>query len=74
MKDAARALPGQPSMAEKPGAAAELAAEPTAELAAEPAPELAAAAPAGRLARTRSLLRRCWPPALIILAGLACGS
>jgi putative hydroxymethylpyrimidine transport system permease protein len=31
---------------------------------------LAAAAPAGRLAPARSLLRRCWPPALIIVAGL----
>jgi putative hydroxymethylpyrimidine transport system permease protein len=26
--------------------------------------------PAGRMARARAILRRCWPPALIILAGL----
>src|SRR5437870_10628554 len=69
MKDAARALPGQPPVAEKPGTAAEPAGQP-AEPAAGPAAELAAAAPAGRPARARSLLRRCWPPALIILAGL----
>ena len=30
----------------------------------------AAAGLAGRPAWARSLLRRCWPPALIILAGL----
>jgi putative hydroxymethylpyrimidine transport system permease protein len=70
MKDAARALPGQPPVAEKPAAAAEPAGQPAAELAAGPAAELAAAAPAGRLAPARSLLRRCWPPALIIVAGL----
>ena len=70
MKDAARALPGQPPVAEKPGAAAEPAGQPAAELAAGPAAELAAAAPAGRLAPARSLLRRCWPPALIIVVGL----
>jgi putative hydroxymethylpyrimidine transport system permease protein len=35
------------------------------ETATEPAP-----VPLGRLARARALLRRCWPPALIILAGL----
>ena len=73
MKDAARALPGQPPVAEKPGAAAEPAGQPTAD-GGPPSRELAAAAPAGRLAPARSLLRRCWPPALIIVAGLACGS
>jgi len=70
MKDSARALPGQPPVAEKPGTAAEPAGQPAAEPAAGPAAELAPAAPAGRPARARSLLRRCWPPALIILAGL----
>jgi putative hydroxymethylpyrimidine transport system permease protein len=38
--------------------------------AAEPAPGPAATGPAGRPPWPRSLLRRCWPPALIILAGL----
>jgi putative hydroxymethylpyrimidine transport system permease protein len=42
---------------------------PAAVLAPEPATE-PAAVPAGRLARARALLRRCWPPVLIILAGL----
>jgi putative hydroxymethylpyrimidine transport system permease protein len=61
MRDTARAFPRQPPDVEGPGPAAALAPEP----AAEPA-----AVPAGRLARARALLRRCWPPALIIVAGL----
>lgn len=50
-----RALPQQPPGAQRP--------------AAEPPPEQPPR-PAGRPDRVRSLLRRCWPPALIILAGL----
>jgi putative hydroxymethylpyrimidine transport system permease protein len=50
-----RALPQQPPGAQRP--------------AAEPPPEQPPR-PAGRRDRVRSLLRRCWPPALIILAGL----
>lgn len=57
MRDTVRAIPQQPPAAEAP--MLPLAPPP------EPPPH-----PAGRLARTRSLLRRCWPPALIILAGL----
>jgi putative hydroxymethylpyrimidine transport system permease protein len=60
MRDAARALRRQPPEA-GPGPAAALAPEP----ATAPAP-----VPAGRLAQARALLRRCWPPALIIVAGL----
>ena len=61
MRDTARASPRQPPEAEGPGPAAALAPVP----ATEPP-----TVPGGRPARARSLLRRCWPPALIILAGL----
>ena len=61
MRDTARASHRQPPEAEGPGPAAALAPVPVTE---------PPAVPAGRPARARSLLRRCWPPALIILAGL----
>jgi len=57
MRDTVRALPQQPPAAQRPG--------PPLEPVPEPAPP-----PASRRARARSLLRRCWPPALIMLAGL----
>src|SRR5690349_1461877 len=74
MKDTARAHPGQPAVAEQPGTAPEPAAgtapEPAAEAAVDVVSGPAGAGPADRQPRARSLLRRCWPPALIILAGL----
>jgi len=57
MRDTVRSLPQQPPAAGGPM-------PPLA-----PPPETPPR-PAGRMARARSLLRRCWPPALIILAGL----
>jgi len=57
MRDTVRALPQQPPAAQAP--------IPPLEPPPEPPPP-----PGGRLAGPRSLLRRCWPPALIILAGL----
>jgi putative hydroxymethylpyrimidine transport system permease protein len=58
MRDTVRAAGQQPPVADGQGPAA------------EPAPGPAAAGLAGGQPRARSLLRRCWPPALILLAGL----
>ena len=58
MRDTTRAARQQPPVAEGQGPVA------------EPAPGPVAVGPAGRQPWARSLLRRCWPPVLIILAGL----